>query len=573
MSRRSHNPKRGILLSILTLFLGLLLFPGTRTQASPVPQSENTPQASPTFDNLRLEQPPTVIPPAQVDKGEQLYWSICMCCHGDNGQGLTDEWRDSYDTDRDCWKSGCHGPDTNSFELNRESPVPALSGAGTLARFDNAFELKTYIYANMPWWNPGSITQNEAWSVSNYLLKLNETRPNDLILNNTNAHAIPVHRTVTLPEPEWPGVLVLSSVLVLAAIGISKQVKSKIVTLPKPNFIHHLHPPSIPAAQSEFRYTLAAGGLAIFLSLILFVTGVLEMYFYIPSPEHAATSVQVITTLVPFGNLIRNLHYWSAQILLIVITIHLLRVVLTGAYVHPRRFNFLLGLGLMVFILLLDFTGYALRWDEGIRWALVVGTNLLKTIPSIGEGLYHFVMGGTDIGPAALTRFYAWHVFGLTSGAVILTIWHAFRVRRDGGIAVPPPTARGNKNRISRFELVHREILAMVIAGAVLLLIAVLIPAPIDQPITDANLDTSDSRAPWFFLWIQQLLKYGDPFIWGVLIPILILVVLGLIPYILPTANPESLGSWFPKGNRIAQALTVIIILVLLVLTFIGALK
>ena len=144
------------------------------------------------------------------------------------------------------------------------------------------------------------------------------------------------------------------------------------------------------------------------------------MYYYVPTPGQAAISVETITTLVPFGNLIRNLHYWSAQFLVIVMTIHLLRVTLTGAYAPPRRFNHLLGVGLLVFILLLNFTGYVLRWDEGIHWALVVGANLLKTIPWIGDGLYQFVIGGSEPGAATLIRFYAWHIFGLTLGAVIL---------------------------------------------------------------------------------------------------------------------------------------------------------
>jgi quinol-cytochrome oxidoreductase complex cytochrome b subunit len=297
------------------------------------------------------------------------------------------------------------------------------------------------------------------------------------------------------------------------------------------------------------------------------------MYFYIPSVEHAATSVEVITTLVPFGNLIRNLHYWSAQLLLVVMTLHLLRVVLTGAYAKPRRFNFLLGLALLVFILLLDFTGYVLRWDEGIRWALVVGTNLFKTIPGVGESLYHFVMGGPEAGPATLTRFYAWHIFGLTIGVAILVGWHAFRVRRDGGIAAPPPSERKDKVRITRFELLRREVLAMVIAGIILLLISVFIPAPIDQPLTDSNIATSDSRAPWFFLWIQQLLKYGDPFLWGVLLPLLVVIGLGLIPYLLPKAKSEELGRWFPRGNWIAQVLVVTLIIIILVLTVMGAIN
>jgi hypothetical protein len=115
--------------------------------------------------------------------------------------------------------------------------------------------------------------------------------------------------------------------------------------------------------------------------------------------------------------------------------------------------------------------------------------------------------------------------------------------------------------------LLRREVLTMVIAGIILLLIAVFIPAPIDQPISSASVDISDSRAPWFFLWVQQLLKYGDPFFWGVLVPLLVVLGLGLIPYALPRAKSEDLGRWFPRGNRIAQVLVVLIILAITLLT------
>jgi quinol-cytochrome oxidoreductase complex cytochrome b subunit/mono/diheme cytochrome c family protein len=572
---RSGQARRLLLLPILILGLGLLLFVSSVAGASPSLQTEGTPlpTVTPTFDPSRLDAPVTADPPGQIDRGAIQYWGVCMACHGDYGQGLIPAWRDAFGEDKDCWQSDCHGPDhpPDGFEMKRDSLAPPIAGPGKLASYDNAFELYEYIFENMPWWNPGSITREEAWALTNYVLKLNGTRPEDLTLTTTNGYAIPVHRAVMLPEPEWPGVLALAGVLILAAIGLVLQAApnrtNKGVTLPKPNFIHHLHPPSIPMPQARFRYTLGAGGLSVFLCLVLLLTGLLEMYFYIPSPEQAATSVEVIATLVPFGNLVRNLHYWSAQLLLVVMTVHLLRVVLTGAYAKPRRFNFLLGLALLIFILLLDFTGYILRWDEGIRWALIVGTNLLKAIPWIGEGVYHFVMGGPEAGPATLTRFYTWHIFGLTTGAIVLIGWHAFRVRRDGGIAVPPPTERTDKARITRFELLRREVLAMVVTGILLLLIAVLIPAPIDQPLLETIPDMSNSRAPWFFLWVQQLLKYGDPFIWGVLVPLLIVLVLGLIPYLLPKAKAEELGRWFPHGNRIAQVLAVLIILAVTVLT------
>jgi quinol-cytochrome oxidoreductase complex cytochrome b subunit len=154
----------------------------------------------------------------------------------------------------------------------------------------------------------------------------------------------------------------------------------------RPSFFYHLHPPTIPAEQARWRYTLGAGGTGVFLLLVVAVTGILEMFYYIPTPERAAQSVQQISYLVPFGGLVRNLHFWSAQLLVVVAAIHLARVVFTGAYAPPRRFNYLLGLALFVFSILMDFTGYVLRWDKGVEWALVVGTNLVKSIPGIGEG-------------------------------------------------------------------------------------------------------------------------------------------------------------------------------------------
>jgi len=321
----------------------------------------------------------------------------------------------------------------------------------------------------------------------------------------------------------------------------------------RPNFFYHLHPPTIPARQARWRYTLGAGGIAIFLVLVLVVTGALELFYYTPTPDQAALSVQTISYHVPFGGLVRNLHYWAAQLLLIVTTVHLARVVLTGAYAPPRRFNYLLGLALFVLVILLDFTGYILRWDQGIQWALVVGANLLKTIPLVGDTLYLMVTGGDQPGPPTLLRFYAWHIFGLALVTVILVGWHIFRVRRDGGIAVPPPTQRENPERITRETLVRREVLAMLLTTAALLVLAVVAPAPIAAPIADVNAVSPDAQAPWFFLWVQQMLEWGDPFLWGVAVPLAVLAVLALIPYVLPLPTDSTLGRWLPKSNRAAQ--------------------
>ena len=563
------------LIFTITLVCGALLvaFVGNKTASGTVPQ------ATPTLESSRLSQPPTVVAPNQADNGAQAYWGMCMSCHGDRGQGLTEEWRNAAFPPgiRDCWQSGCHGSDhpANSFELPA-SGIPALAGPGTLARFSNALELNKHIQTNMPFSRSGSISSKQSWALTAYILKLNNVQTAGLTYSETNSAALPVHDKLNLPESEIPGALILAGVLGLSIFGLVYQYRREpsgsILKPVRPNFFQHLHPARIPALQARLRYTLGAGGLAIFLTFILLVTGLLEMVYYIPTPQQAPISIQTITTLVPYGSLIRNLHFWSAQLLMIVVTIHLLRVVLTGAYSHSRRFNYLLGLGLFALILLLDFSGYMLRWDDGIKWALIVGSNLLKTIPWLGAGLYQFVVGGSSPGAATLTRFFFWHVFGLTLAALLLVGWHAFRVRRDGGLAAPP-LQRPRDQVITRFDLVRREVLVMAVCGVLLLLFALFFSAPIGAPFSDTSRLAGDSRAPWFFLWIQVLLPLGDPFIIGVLMPVSVFVVLGLLPYVLPNTKSDELGRWFPAGNRIAQVIAVLIMLTILILTILGALR
>jgi quinol-cytochrome oxidoreductase complex cytochrome b subunit len=338
----------------------------------------------------------------------------------------------------------------------------------------------------------------------------------------------------------------------------------------RPSFFDHLHPPTIPARQSRWRYTLGAGGTAVFLALVVGVTGILEMFYYIPTPEQAALSIQTITYLVPFGGLVRNLHYWSAQLLILVMGVHLARVVLTGAYAPPRRFNYLLGLALLVAAVFLDFTGYILRWDQGIQWALVVGTNLVRTVPWLGTTLYSVVTGGSELGASSIVRFYTWHVFALALGFVVLTVWHIFHVRRDGGIAVPPPALRTDHERIPRAELVRRELLAALLTAAALLLLSALQPAPIAPPIADISGTSADARAPWFFLWVQQMLRWGDPFLFGVVLPTAVFAVLALIPYVLPGPAAREFGHWFPRSNRITQIILIAIVLAFAFLTILA---
>ena len=527
---------------------------------------------TPTFDLARLDQPIVGEIPSQQEQGLLVFWGICMACHGDRGQGLTDEWRESFGEDRNCWTSKCHASNHPPQGFEFPHLVPSLVGEGRLLRFVNARQLYEYNLEKMPWWDPGSLTSEKALAVTAYILKMNGRLPDDMVLTIANARFVPVQYSLAEPpEKNRRWIILLSILLIAAALGIGTQTILQ-KTGKRPSFILHLHPPTIPSAQSRYRYTLGAGGLAVFFCLILLITGLLEMFYYVPSDERAAASIQEITFLVPYGGLVRNLHFWSAQALALITAVHLIRVIFTGAYTKPRRFNYLLGLALFVIILLLDFTGYVLRWDEGIRWALIAGTNLLGSVPKIGEALVRFVSGSLEPGPAMLIRFYAWHIFGLSILGGFVMIWHLFRVRRDGGIAVPPVLDRVDPTRISRSELLRREVIAMLVVGGLLILLSTFLQAPIAQPMNALLVSLTDSRAPWFFLWVQELLKLGDPFLWGILAPLIVLVLLACIPYFFPRVLESELGRWFPRSGRLAQLFVAIIIVAIITLSVLAIL-
>jgi quinol-cytochrome oxidoreductase complex cytochrome b subunit len=203
---------------------------------------------------------------------------------------------------------------------------------------------------------------------------------------------------------------------------------------------------------------------------------------------------------------------------------------------------------------------------------LVTGTNLVAAIPLIGKPLYAIIVGGSQPGAVTLVRFYGWHLYGLAGLAGVLTVWHLFRVRRDGGIAAPPPLQRETRQRISRVELVRREVLAMLLTGVALLLLATFAPAPLAVPIGTPTNPENHILAPWFLLWVQELLKLGSPFLFGVIVPLAVFFLLTFIPY-LPWKPAESeAGTWFPRSNRPTQVLVGIIMLALVLLTLLAIL-
>jgi quinol-cytochrome oxidoreductase complex cytochrome b subunit len=331
----------------------------------------------------------------------------------------------------------------------------------------------------------------------------------------------------------------------------------------RPNFFYHLHPPTIPAREARFRYTFGLGGISLLLFIALIVTGVLEMFVYVPTPEGAPESIRDITYVAPFGWLLRNMHFWAGQLMVGTVVLHMARVVLSGGY-KGRRFNWLLGVILLVLTLLLDFSGYVLRWDQDTGWALLVGTNLIKEVPGIGPALYRLIVGGETIGAAALLRFYTWHVLGLAALAFGLIGWHAFRVRRDGGISF-----RAREPRVSRAQLVRTEATAALLATAGLFGLSVVADAPLGGP-ADPTALVAEPHAPWFFLWVQELLRVAPPLLAGVLIPLAILAILGVLPYTLDRSD-AGMAQWFNRPGRVAQVVFLVILLGVVLLTLRGA--
>lgn len=167
-------------------------------------------QTMPTPD--RLAQPTLPASPSQADKGAQVYWLTCLPCHGDRGQGLTEEFKQTYPAeDRNCWNSGCHGkrPYENGFTL--PTTIPAVIGAGTLQKFPNALVLRSYIFAAMPYWRPASLTEEESWQVTAFLLRENNVWIAREGLTEANADRIQINAPMAAATPQ-PSFSITSSI-------------------------------------------------------------------------------------------------------------------------------------------------------------------------------------------------------------------------------------------------------------------------------------------------------------------------------------------------------------------------
>ncbi len=316
------------------------------------------------------------------------------------------------------------------------------------------------------------------------------------------------------------------------------------------NLILHLHPHRVPAGALRFSYTWGLGGLSAVLALCLGLTGILLMFRYEPTIDRAYSSIQALEAQVAFGSLVRGIHHWSANLLVITAGLHLIRVFLTGGFKAGRALNWLVGTLLLVLVLVFNFTGYLLPWDQLAYWAITVSTSLIAYIPLVGQPLSHLILAAPEVGQGALSNFYALHVAVLPALAFATLGYHFWRVRKDGGISRPVAESEGERMVSTIPHLTQRELAAAMVLLAVLVLFAMLVPAPLGDLANPAH-PPNPAKSAWYFAGLQELLLHMHPLA-AIGLVLVVVAALALLPY----ADPEAgdIGIYFrsARGRRAA---------------------
>ncbi len=354
------------------------------------------------------------------------------------------------------------------------------------------------------------------------------------------------------------------------------------------NFLLHWFPNRVTLKSLAFGYSMYLGIISFTLFLILTITGVILMFYYVPSVERAYWSIKDIDFVISFGWLLRRMHRVAAHLMVAAVFLHMFRVFLTGAYksgttVHKanRELNWVLGVLLLVLTLFLSFTGYLLPWDQLAFWAITVGTGIAASVPIFGEQIRYFLVGGTEIGQNTLIRFYVLHVAFLPLILFAIAIWHMWRVRKDGGLAITeqvriesketepvapkksktysvlgiaqgttvqvndPTTINDNNSVPSSPHLTTRILLVVLFTIAITVLLSLVFPAPLEEP-ANPEVTPNPAKAPWYFLGLQELVGYSA-LIGGVVLPGIVILGLMFIPFL--DRENRNLGIWFSDSS------------------------
>ncbi|MBI4355871.1 MAG: cytochrome bc complex cytochrome b subunit [Candidatus Omnitrophica bacterium] len=323
------------------------------------------------------------------------------------------------------------------------------------------------------------------------------------------------------------------------------------------NVFLHLHPVKIPVDALKFTYTWGLGGISFVLFFVLIVTGVLLMFYYRPTTGLAFRDMKDLEYAVTLGTFLRNMHRWGAHAMVMTAILHMVRVFLTGAYKPPREFNWVIGVILLTLTFLMSYTGYLLPWDQLALWAVTVGANMAANTPVLGnEGPFSIVtplndvkfvmLGGTSVGEAALLRFYVMHCIAIPFIAALFMAVHFWRVRKD-------VFSRQTGEKVDVWpHLVSRELLATILTLLVLSIWSLAMNAPLEE-MANPTVTPNPSKAPWYFVGLQELLVYFDPWIAGVLMPTIIVIGLMAIPYV--DVNPKGVGRYAFTERKFAWSI------------------
>jgi len=296
----------------------------------------------------------------------------------------------------------------------------------------------------------------------------------------------------------------------------------------------HFRPTQLPKKTLRFTHTFGLGGMSLVLVFLLFATGILMMFVYEPSPDAAYDSITSLQNDVLFGRLVRNIHHWSANLLVGIVLLHLLRVFLTGGYHGPRQFNWVVGLSLMLFVLVANFTGYLLPWDQLSYWAITISTAMLTYVPWIGEWLQQLARGGTEITSTTLIGFYTIHTTVVPAALIVFMALHFWRVRKARGVVIPRRSGEVVEDKPEKVlflpHLLMREVAVACVLIATIMVVSVFFNAPLGAE-ANPGMSPNPAKAPWYFLGFQELLFHFHPVIAVVLIPLAAALFFALLPY------------------------------------------
>ncbi len=308
-------------------------------------------------------------------------------------------------------------------------------------------------------------------------------------------------------------------------------------------FWMHMRPSYYHASVTGIYPTLRLGWLTTYFFAVEIITGMFLMVFYTPSPLSAYDNMLNLLSNVPFGQLIRDIHRLGAEGMVLMVFLHMLRTFLTGSYKRPRQFTWVTGMILLLTTLILSFSGYLLPWDQLAFWAVTIGTSMAEAAPPeiVGKNVNLLLRGAPDIGAGGLLRFYLLHVFALPVVTLIFLGVHYYKVVLHGH-SLPPGHEEVGKDSAKRVPLENRKYFLPDVAtneilwiGMVTLILVVLTVwfyhAPLESH-ADPQVTPLHTTAPWYFLWLQGLLKLGDKVFFGLVIPTLLFLFLIAYPYI-----------------------------------------